>query len=92
MKTNWQIEKLNNRKNGGDGGEILIISRKLSGNGKIEADGGNGYVGGKGGNVTLISDSNQFTGKVSAKGGTRLDKQKWWEITWIQLKKLRYFK
>ncbi|HML61012.1 MAG TPA: hypothetical protein PKD41_08965 [Solidesulfovibrio sp.] len=41
---------------GGDGGNIVIIARdSIKGNGKIEANGGDGLIGGDGGSVTLIS-------------------------------------
>lgn len=48
--------------NGGDAGEIFIAARNIVGNGKIEANGGNGFIGGKGGKITLISEDNQFAG------------------------------
>lgn len=74
----------NNIGNGGDAGEIFIAARHIIGNGKIEANGGNGFVGGKGGKITLISEDNQFSGDISVKGGQSLNKSKWWEKSWIQ--------
>lgn len=72
-------------KNGGDAGEIFIAARNIIGNGKIEANGGDGFVGGKGGKITLISENNHFTGKIEAKGGQSLNQSKWWEKSWIQV-------
>lgn len=54
---------------GGDGGEIFIISEKLSGSGNILSDGGPGDIGGKGGKIHIEASNNQFKGKVSAVGG-----------------------
>lgn len=54
---------------GGDAGEIFLAFRKIQGEGKISADGGDGSVGGKGGKITLISEDNQFKGEISARGG-----------------------
>ncbi|MDO8571407.1 MAG: hypothetical protein Q7R79_01905 [bacterium] len=71
---------------GGDAGEVFIAARKIIGNGKITADGGDGSVGGKGGRVTLISEDNHFAGIVSVKGGKSLSvPEKWWESTWFQV-------
>lgn len=38
---------MNNTNNGGDGGKIFIFSKEIVGNGKIQADGGDGKQGGK---------------------------------------------
>lgn len=73
-----------NIKNGGDAGEIFIAARNIVGDGKIEANGGDGVVGGKGGKITLISENNYFAGKIEAKGGQSLNQSKWWEKSWIQ--------
>ena len=54
---------------GGDVGEVFIVARKIIGDGKITADGGDGSTGGKGGKITIISEDNQFGGQVSVKGG-----------------------
>ncbi len=71
---------------GGDAGEVFIAARKIVGDGKITADGGDGSTGGKGGKVTIISEDNQFTGQVSAMGGKSLSiTKKWWEKTWVQI-------
>lgn len=84
-KSDWQTKKLNNTKKGGDGGEIFIFGKTITGEGKILVEGGDGDIGGDGGKVTLVSDHNQFSGKISAKGGASSSKAKWWENTWIQL-------
>jgi hypothetical protein len=54
---------------GGDGGELFIAARKMIGDGKITANGGDGDIAGKGGKVTIISENNKFKGEISAKGG-----------------------
>ncbi len=54
---------------GGDGGEIFIISEKLTGSGNILSDGGNGDIGGMGGKVYVKTGDNQFKGNISAVGG-----------------------
>ena len=69
-------ERGTNLGNGGDGGDVLVIAKKIIGNGKIIADGGDGSSGGRGGRVTLISEDNQFSGAVSAKGGRSLMENK----------------
>lgn len=70
---------------GGDAGEVFIATRKIVGDGKITADGGDGSIGGKGGKVTIISGDNQFMGQVSAKGGKSLSVSKrWWENSLVQ--------
>lgn len=71
---------------GGNAGEVFIAARKIIGDGRITADGGDGSIGGKGGKVTIISEDNQFTGQVSAKGGkSSSTMRKWWEKTWFQI-------
>jgi len=84
-KTNNQTKNINNIGKGGDAGEIFIATKNIRGNGKIEADGGDGSIGGMGGKITVISENNQFTGKISAKGGQSLNKLKWWEKSWVQV-------
>src|SRR3989344_3509624 len=66
------MQNQNNQKRvpGGDAGEIFIAARRIRGNGKITADGGDGSVGGKGGEITLVTEDNQFEGEVSVRGGT----------------------
>lgn len=81
----WQTKKSEEVEKGGDAGEIFIFSKTIKGNGKIQADGGDGNIGGKGGKIRLISNNNQFAGKISVKGGASLNKPKWWENSWIQL-------
>jgi hypothetical protein len=54
---------------GGDGGNIFIVTRKLSGNGTITADGGSGFVGGNAGSIHIHADQNNYLGEISAKGG-----------------------
>lgn len=72
--------------NGGDAGEVFIVARKIIGNGKITADGGDGSIGGRGGKIIIISEDNQFSGHISSKGGkSLLIGKKWWEKTWVQL-------
>lgn len=79
------MENQNNQKRGpgGDAGEIFIAARKIRGDGKITADGGDGSVGGKGGRITLISEDNQFKGELSVKGGksdavsSAIKREKW---------------
>lgn len=70
---------------GGDGGKVFITTRKIIGDGKITADGGDGSIGGKGGEITVISKDNQFTGNISVKGGKSFSRipewyEKWWGI------------
>lgn len=69
---------------GGDGGEVFIIAKKITGDGKIKASGGNGSIGGNGGKVVLISEDNQFSGEISSNGGQSYFKNKWWEKSWVQ--------
>jgi len=89
MKFNWLTKRL--KKNslgcGGDAGEVFIVARKIIGNGKITADGGDGNIGGRGGKVTIISEDNQFSGHISARGGKSLSKktERWWERTLVQI-------
>jgi len=84
--TNWPTKKLRNSKagRGGDAGEVFIAARKIVGDGKITADGGNGSIGGKGGKVIVISEDNQFAGEISTKGGKSLlsKRNKWYEKWW----------
>lgn len=54
---------------GGHGGEVFIITEKISGDGSISADGGDGDIGGNAGKVHIESKVHNFTGKVSARGG-----------------------
>lgn len=95
MKPNWPTKKLGEifrkiKKNepseigrGGDAGEVFIAARKIVGDGKITAGGGDGSIGGKGGKITVISEDNQFSGQISAKGGKSLFKaNKWYEKWW----------
>jgi hypothetical protein len=85
--TNLPTKKLDNHEigRGGDAGEVFIAARKIVGDGKITADGGDGSIGGKGGKITIISEDNQFTGQVSAKGGKSLiSRRKWWENSLVQ--------
>ena len=85
-KTNWQTKKFNNFGKGGDAGEVFIVAKKIIGDGKITADGGDGCNGGKGGKVTVVSEDNNFKGGISAKGGKSfITAKKWWEKTWVQL-------
>lgn len=68
---------------GGDAGNIFIAARKIRGDGRMTADGGDGSIGGKGGKIAVISEDNQFRGDISAKGGKsqkEIEKwhQKWW--------------
>jgi hypothetical protein len=84
----WITKKLNNNEisRGGDAGEIFIVTRKVVGDGKIIANGGDGSTGGKGGKVTIISEENQFRGKISAKGGKSFSSRKrWWENSLVQI-------
>lgn len=54
---------------GGDGGSVIIISKKISGSGCISARGGSGDVGGKGGRVHIETIENDFKGSISTDGG-----------------------
>jgi len=54
---------------GGDGGQVILITEKLTGGGLISVDGGDGTVGGNAGKVHVQAKVNQFKGKISAKGG-----------------------
>lgn len=54
---------------GGDGGEVTIISEKLTGSGNISSDGGSGDIGGKGGKIHIETNDNQFKGNISTVGG-----------------------
>ena len=62
---------------GGNAGEIFIASRKIRGDGSINAEGGDGSVGGKGGKVSVISEDNQFNGRISVKGGKSFLLRRW---------------
>ena len=84
MVTTWQTKKIIDSKKGGDGGEIFIIGKTITGRGKMLVDGGDGVVGGNGGKVTLVSENNQFKGKIAAKGGNSFIKSKWWENSIVQ--------
>lgn len=53
-------------KDKGNGGDIFIAARNMTGTGEINADGGE--ENGKAGNITIITDNNSFAGKISAKG------------------------
>ncbi len=57
---------------GGNGGNVTIFAKTITGNGNILADGGDGSVGGNGGSINIISEENNFTGEISAKGGKSL--------------------
>lgn len=61
--------KKNKARKGGDGGQITIITEKLSGSGKIIADGGSGQIGGKRGKININSKTSSFIGTLSTKGG-----------------------
>ena len=58
---------------GGAGGSIWIITKTLSGNGIIKANGGDGtsgYSGGGGGRIAIYADNDtEYTGFVIARGG-----------------------
>lgn len=73
MNTKWPTKKFSR---GGNGGEVYIAARKIIGNGKIMADGGDGDIGGNGGKVTLLTDDNQFSGQISVKGGKSINLNK----------------
>lgn len=60
---------------GGDGGQILIVSEKIKGKGAISTDGGDGLAGGKGGKIHIKTKQNLFSGKISAKGGKAVIKK-----------------
>jgi len=62
-------KKSNDNKKGGQGAEVFIFSRNITGSGEIITDGGDGDEGGDAGVVRMISESNHFLGKISAKGG-----------------------
>jgi hypothetical protein len=68
------IDKKEPQSDLGDGGEIYIAARKITGTGTITANGGDGIKGGKGGKVTMISDDNQFEGDISTEGGKSMAK------------------
>jgi len=61
---------------GGDGGEVLIMARKIIGSGFINAMGGDGGNGGRGGGVTLIAEENQSFGGISVDGGKSISNLK----------------
>lgn len=69
---------------GGVAGEVFIFTRNIVGDGKIDANGGDGFEGGKGGKVTIVSDNNQFSGNISTQGGQSWQKIRWWENSWVQ--------
>lgn len=69
IKSLLRIGKSTDISKGGDGGQIVIISEHISGEGKIIADGGDGTPGGKGGNIQIQAKNNSFTGNISARGG-----------------------
>lgn len=64
-----QFGKSGNNGRGGDGGQIVLITEKLTGSGRISVDGGDGTVGGNAGKVHIQAKENRFKGKISAKGG-----------------------
>ncbi len=66
---NLRIGKTNARKQGGDGGQVFLITEHLQGTGEITTNGGNGDIGGKGGKVHIQAKINDFTGKITADGG-----------------------
>lgn len=68
-KISLNIGNKGDDENGGDGGTVMIITEKLTGNGKISANGGDGKKGGKGGQVHIQAKQNSFTGEISANGG-----------------------
>lgn len=57
---------------GGDGGSIFIFSNKLSGNGKISVNGGDGTVPGRGGHIHIQTLQSDFQGAIEANGGKKL--------------------
>ncbi len=54
---------------GGNGGQVFIITEKMSGDGSISVDGGAGKIGGNAGKIHIESKVNNYAGKISAKGG-----------------------
>ncbi len=56
---------------GGDGGQVVIITEKLLGDGEITTDGGDGIIGGKGGKIHIEARIDKFQGKLSANGGRK---------------------
>lgn len=84
------IDKISTKKeniinNGGNGGEVFIFAKKISGDGLISVDGGNGLIGGNAGKVHIEAEDNNYKGTISAKGGNSFLKIKWWEKNWIQI-------
>lgn len=60
---------VNSTNKGGDGGQIFIFTKKLSGDGKMSVDGGEGPVGGNAGKIRIQTENSNYTGEMSAKGG-----------------------
>jgi HNH endonuclease len=58
---------------GGEGGTISLITERLSGSGKILAEGGRGSIGGKGGKIHIQSRINKFSGTISSSGGKAIE-------------------
>lgn len=54
---------------GGDGGQIFIFTKKMSGNGSMSVNGGDGQVGGNAGKIHIEAEENEYIGKISANGG-----------------------
>lgn len=64
-----QFGKGGKKGQGGDGGQVILMTENLSGEGRITTDGGDGEIGGKGGHVYIDAKENKFKGGISAKGG-----------------------
>lgn len=86
MSIENQAKNSSDQATDGHGGSVFIISKNISGSGKISADGGNGVVPGHGGKIEIISDNHQFAGEISAKGGKQIGQhRKWWETSCFQI-------
>lgn len=69
INSDFEKEEKKEVSRGGNGGQVFIISERISGNGLISVDGGNGEVGGNAGKVNIESKINNYSGKISARGG-----------------------
>ncbi len=68
-RINLKFGKSNSKGVGGAGGQIIIVTEELIGDGELLANGGDGIEGGSGGKIEIQTKSNKFKGKISAKGG-----------------------
>lgn len=69
MNIKNKANSLQKNEQGGHGGQVFIFTKKISGNGIITVDGGDGLAGGDAGKIHIESEENDYSGRISAKGG-----------------------